>query len=63
MDGICGAILDEESEESVNAVNQVDDQDTDGDKEDGESAAHTGGYAALSCGIEAVVVVGKVTNG
>lgn len=42
MDCICGAIFDEEGEEVGDAVEKDDDNDSDGDEEDGKTAAHGG---------------------
>ncbi len=42
MDGICGAIFNEEGKECIDAVDQVDDENADGDEEYGEPAAHAG---------------------
>lgn len=56
VDSICGAIFDEEGEESVDAVDEENDDDSGDDEEDGKAAAHSGQVESVLAESEAVAV-------
>ena len=54
MDGVGGAIFDEEGEEGVDGADEEDDNDGVDDEEDGEAAAHFHGVTGEGLGVEEV---------